>query len=57
MSSINITYGKSKAIKHFDIPVISLMKLHSNSLKTIKTLLQGTDSDVWLKEAEDLAKK
>jgi hypothetical protein len=53
MSTINITYGQSKAIKHFDVPVISIMKLNANSLNIIKSLLQSTDSDVWLWEAEE----
>lgn len=54
MTSISITYGSKEAVnEQFDIPVISLMELKVKNLDVIKGFVFGTDSNVWLKEAED----
>ena len=53
MSTINIKYGKQKPIKQFEVPAIQLMKLNANSLLIIKNMVQSTDSEVWLVEAQD----
>ncbi len=53
MTSINITYGKQdKPKEQFDILVISLMEIQVKHLDVIRSLVFGTESNSWLKEAE-----
>jgi hypothetical protein len=53
MTSINITYGNNDVKEQFDIPVMSLIEMKVKSIEVIKGLVLNTDSNIWLKEAED----
>jgi len=52
MTTIDIQSGDSK-IKDFEVPTIEMLKLRLNSLIIIHELIQGTESNEWLKDAED----
>lgn len=54
MTTIEIQQGEQSGNIQINVTLLPYMKLKLNSLKVIKGLLAGTDSDEWLKEAEEL---
>lgn len=48
----NITYGSNKEKIDFHVPLLDLVVLESAQLAVVKNLLDGTDSDEWLLNAE-----
>lgn len=54
MSTIEIQQGPQSDNIQISITALPYIKLKLNSLKVIKGLLAGTESDEWLKEAEAL---
>jgi len=49
----DITYGAKEEVEELHIPLLHMVELQSQSLNVIKGLLEGTDSDEWLKQAEN----
>lgn len=54
MTTIDTTLSKKEnKPRKFEVPIVEFMKLKINSLSIVKGFLMGTESDEWLKEAED----
>lgn len=54
MTTIDITLkGKGVKQKEFNIPMFEFMKLKVQSLNIVYGFLLGTESNEWLKEAEN----
>lgn len=55
MTTLDITLSDNKnKFEDFAIPAIDLSRLRIQSLNVIYNFLQGTDSNEWLKDAEDM---
>ena len=57
MTLTDLTYGNDKLKSDaFDIPMVQLMTLRAASLESIYNFLLGTNTDVWLRDAENNVK-
>jgi hypothetical protein len=55
MISEDLTLTDSNTDKEFDFFIVfsNMLRLHSNSILILSNLLQGTDSEEWLQNAEN----
>jgi hypothetical protein len=54
MTSVDIAYGNNDIVNtQFDVPTTLLMELKVKNLEVIRGFVFGTDSNSWLKEAEE----
>jgi hypothetical protein len=55
MISEDLTLTDSNTDKEFDFFIVfsNMLRLHSNSILILSNLLQGTDSEEWLQQAEN----